>query len=205
MDKERQPGTGSGHSLAGTLHAVATIIIASIVLLPEVPAQNRMPADWIIDYEKSHIRFTAEQVGADFEGEWKQWQATLRFDPVSPDTGSFDVSIEVAGVDTQDRERDENLMEPAFFDGVNFPLVHYRASEFLTTKDGFVARGLLEVKGAVTPVDLHFSVEYDEGRILLVGTATLDRLALEVGTGEWSDTAWIGQYVDVAVHIEARL
>ena len=31
----------------------------------------------------------------------------------------------------------------------------------------------------------------------------LDRLALGIGTGEWEDTAWIGQFVDVTVHVEA--
>ena len=57
-----------------------------------------------------------------------------------------------------------------------------------------------------TPGPLARSVEDEHGAArVLTGTARLDRLALDVGTGEWADTEWIGQYVDVAVRVEAEV
>lgn len=188
----------------GLVLFVLIIAAGILTLIPEARAQNTAPQSWTIDYAKSHIRFTAEQAGADFDGEWNKWQADIRFDTNSLDMNSFDVAITVAGVDTLDQERDETLLDREFFDGENFPLVHYRAHDFTRTRnDTLLARGMLEVKGASTPVELEFTISEDGDRVVLTGTATLDRLILNVGIDEWADTAWIGQYVDVSVHVEA--
>ena len=32
--------------------------------------------------------------------------------------------------------------------------------------------------------------------------AKLDRIAMQVGIGDWADTTWIGQFVSVVVHVE---
>lgn len=38
---------------------------------------------------------------------------------------------------------------------------------------------------------------------MLDGEAVLDRIALEIGTEEFLDMQWIGQFVTVSVHVEA--
>ena len=160
------------------------------------------PVAWQVVAPASHIRFTAVQAGATFNGEWREWHAELRFDAASLDTSSFDVSVTVASVDTLDAERNELLMEPEWFDQSAHPLVYYRASRFQELADGsFRADGELIVKGSSTPVPLAFTVVRDGNHYVLDGTTRLDRLALRVGTGEWEDTTWIGRYVDVRVHV----
>ena len=183
------------------------VIIAGVMLLsPASRAQEAGPPLWNIDYEASSIRFTAEQAGASFDGDWETWKAELRFDPAALADSAFDVAIEVASVATLDEERDETLQDPEFFDGVNFPLAHYRATRFERSgDDGYTASGLLEIKGASSPVPLRFTVQQDGNSVVLDGTARLDRLAIGVGTGDWEDTTWVGQYVDVAVHVEATV
>jgi cytochrome b561 len=180
------------------------IVIAGVLLLtPDSRAGETAPA-WRIDMEKSHIRFVAEQAGATFEGSWSDWHAELRFDPSDPDGGSFDVEIRVAGVITGDKDRDDTLQDPEFFAAAEYPVVRYTATAFDKLPDGsFVARGSLDVKGRRNPAPLAFTVESGNGRRILRGSARLDRLALGIGTGEWEDTAWIGQFVDVKVHVEA--
>lgn len=32
--------------------------------------------------------------------------------------------------------------------------------------------------------------------------AKQDRIALQVGIGDWADTTWIGQFVTIVVHVE---
>ena len=54
-------------------------------------------------------------------------------------------------------------------------------------------------------VELIFSVHQDDNRLILQGKATLDRIALGVGTGDWEDTTWVGQFVEVEVRVEASL
>jgi len=168
-------------------------------------AEDAKPAAWQVDTPSSHIRFTAVQAGATFNGEWREWHANLRFDATSLDTSSFDVSVTVASVETLDAERNELLMEPEWFDQSAHPQVLYRASRFHALADGsFRADGELVVKGLSTPVALAFTVVRDGDLYVLDGTTRLDRLALQIGTGEWEDTTWIGRYVDVRVHVVGR-
>lgn len=181
------------------------VVAAGLIALTPAGRADEPAGAWTIDYADSYIRFDAEQAGATFQGEWTDWHAELRFDPADPGTGAFEVSIVVAGVRTGDAERDETLMDPAFFDGDGYPEVRYRADGFSSNADGsFTAAGLIRVKGADYPVVLNFTVASSGTARLLTGTARLDRLALGIGTGEWSDTAWIGQFVDVSVRVAGR-
>ena len=68
------------------------------------PAADPKAATWSIDYADSHIRFTAEQAGADFTGEWTDWSADMRFSEAALADSRFVVEIRVAGVDTRERD-----------------------------------------------------------------------------------------------------
>jgi cytochrome b561 len=161
-----------------------------------------LPA-WNIDYDASYIKFIATQAGADVNGEWQDWTADLHFDEAQLDAGLFDVSIVVAAVETLDVDRDRTLQDPEWFDAENFPLVRYLASSFKENPvGGFEATGSLTVKGRSAPVDLMFTVSQVDGNYVLDGEANLDRIALQLGLGEWADTTWIAQFVTVVVHVE---
>lgn len=161
-----------------------------------------LPA-WNIDYESSYIKFVATQAGADIDGEWQDWTADIHFDETQLDASLFDVSVVVAAVETLDVDRDRTLQDLEWFDAENFPLVRYRASSLKENPDGgFEASGSLTVKDRSTPVDLMFALSQMDGNYILDGEAKLDRIALQVGIGEWADTTWIGQFVTVVVHVE---
>jgi cytochrome b561/polyisoprenoid-binding protein YceI len=158
---------------------------------------------WNIDYDKSFIRFTATEAGAGINGEWQEWRADLHFDEARLDDAQFDVNSIVAAVETLDDDRDTVLQDAEWFDGENYPEVRFHAGRFeRNATGGFVALGTLTVKGRDVPVTLDFTVSTNAGRTALDGTAELDRLALDLGLGEWSDTRWIGQFVTVVVHVE---
>ena len=158
---------------------------------------------WNIDYTNSHIKFVATQAGADINGVWPEWSAVIRFDEAQLDAGLFDVSVAVAAVETLDVDRDRTLQDLEWFDAERFPKVRFQASRFNENPaGGFEAPGSLTVKGRSTPVTLEFSVVLENGRMVLDGQARLDRIALQVGIGEWADTRWIGQFVTVVVHVE---
>ena len=161
-----------------------------------------LPA-WDIDYESSYIKFVATQAGADISGEWQVWNAEIHFDQAQIDAGLFDVSVAVAAVETLDVDRDRTLQDLEWFDAERFPKVRFQASRFNENPEGgFEAPGSLTVKGRSTPVTLEFSVVQENGKFVLDGQAELDRIALQVGIGEWADTRWIGQFVTVVVHVE---
>jgi polyisoprenoid-binding protein YceI len=172
---------------------------------PLGPDSNVAP--WQIDYPASHIHFSAEQAGAGFEGAWQTWRGDIRFLPEALATSRAVIEVDVASVATGDSERDETLLSAGWFSANAFPTVTFTADQFVADGDGrFTAAATLTVKNASTPVQFLFSVarnESGEGWIL-DGSTRLDRLALRLGMGEWADPTWVGQFVEVSVHVEAR-
>lgn len=158
---------------------------------------------WQIDYGRSHIRFSAKQAGASFEGRFAAWRGDIRFDPANLPASRAAVTIDLSSVETGDDERDQTLGQPAWFGDRS---ARFRAGRFEALGDGRfrTTDATLDFGSGAHPVTLTFGVERRDGRWVLDGTATLDRLALNVGTGEWRDTTWVGQFVDVAVHVDAQ-
>ena len=158
---------------------------------------------WHIDYEQSVISFSGEQAGAPFTGYWTDWLAQVRFDPDRLAQSWAEVTIQTSGVDTSDGERDSTIRGAEFFDVEQFGVATFRADAFQPQDAGFVTDGMLTIKGLSLPVQFVFTVTEQPGGYILKGTATIDRLAFAVGTGDWQDVSWVGQYVEVAVEVVA--
>ncbi|MFK8015480.1 MAG: YceI family protein [Gammaproteobacteria bacterium] len=181
-----------------------TVTTPAPAAAPQPPASSALPV-WELDDASSRIEFVADQAGASFTGTWERFEATLQFDNAALEQSRFDVTIDTTTMATNDAERDDTLTQKDWFDVEQFPQAFFRATAFEPTQDGFVAHGQLVIKAKSVATDLMFSVTEDGDKRVLNGTATLDRLALGVGTGEWTDTTWVGQTVIVKVHIEATV
>ncbi len=157
---------------------------------------------WNIDPDASEIVFVGEQAGAAFEGRFSEWSAEIRFDAENLAESSADVTITLASVFTDDSERDSQLLGDEWFGDGN---AIFRASEFSVLEDGSFAatNATLDFGGEAYPVEFNFALAETERGLRLEGSARLDRLAINVGTGEWRDTTWVGQYVDVRVTVVA--
>ena len=168
-------------------------------------AHSELPA-WQVDQASSYIRFTGDQAGAEFEGEWLSWSAELQFSPSDLASSAFDVTVHTADVTTNDQERDEVLSDPEWFDPYEYPEAYYRAASFTANDDGsFNANGNLIIKGTSLPVVLKFTVEQQNEHHVLLGHAEFLRLDIGVGVGEWEDTSWVSDEVSVDVRVEATV
>lgn len=156
---------------------------------------------WKIDYQDSFIKFTGDQAGAAFSGVWQKWQADIQFDAEDLSKARFNVSIDPSSGFTNDQERDDTIRSPEFFDVMQFIDARYQASDFSVDSNGFTANGTLTMKGFRSDAILSFNVIEENGKIILTGTAPLDRLVWNIGSGDWTDTSWVGQQVVVEVRV----
>lgn len=164
---------------------------------------NALPDQWNLHADDSYIRFTAQQAGADFTGEWERFTAAIRFDANDLANSSARVTIDATALETNDEERDEILAGLDWFDSENFGTVIFSADNFKPTSSGFSTPGTLTVRGASYPVTFDFAVDSEENFHTLTGTARLDRLELQLGTIDWLDTEWVSQFVHVEVRVQA--
>jgi polyisoprenoid-binding protein YceI len=171
------------------------LIVLSCLVMP-VAAE---PARWHIDYAASRLGFTAEQAGAKFDGEFKSFDADVRFDPNALADSSATVRVATDSVATANEERDGILRGTEWFETGAYPNATFSAHEFAKTDAGFSAKGDLEIRTTRMPITFQFTLTESGGRVELTGTAKLDRLTLGLGLGDWADTKWIGKDVDVTV------
>ncbi len=207
----------------------ATVIVLVVVFLGRVfntqPSQETLPTSnikqvalddknsqltqsdlpiWDIDYEQSYIRFSGDQAGAPFQGEWTEWSAKIQFDARQLDKTRFDVTIDVNSGFSNDQERDDTIRSSEFFDVKAFPEAYYRADTFSSKESGFEAAGRLSMKGATADSILSFEVVENGGQRVLTGSAILDRLRWNIGSGDWVDTSWVGKDVLVDVRVVTK-
>jgi len=193
---------GSHANTTATQHA-ETVVEAIVQPLTAQPSAIATPALWVVDSADSYIRFTAEQAGAEFTGEWQRFSAEVYFDPDKLDASSAQVTIDANSLETNDEERDGILAGLDWFDSEQHPQVTFSANDFAVTNAGFVTTAVLQIRGASYPVTFSFAVVSEANTHTLTGTARLDRLALKLGTIEWLDTEWVGQFVAVQVRVSA--
>jgi len=159
---------------------------------------------WQIDYAQSFIKFSGEQAGAPFKGQWQRWSAQIQFDSTQLNKSRFSVQIETASAFSNDEERDGYIIGPDFFDADVHAKAYFTAQEFSQVGQRFTTQAELTIKGLSKPIAFTFAVGASAGQIELIGSATIDRLAWNIGLGDWDDPTWVGQNVRVAVRVIAQ-
>jgi len=158
---------------------------------------------WVTEISSSRLAFTGTQAGAPFEGQFERYEAHIRFEPGDLAASCFEVVVDTASVDTQDEDRDQIIRSPDLFAVEEYPRATYVADRFEVANGGFVAHGRLTLRDVTRDVPVEFSFHRDESGAILRGSARLSRLAFGVGQGEWHDTEWVGD--EVQVSFELRL
>ncbi|MEM8982496.1 MAG: YceI family protein [Pseudomonadota bacterium] len=186
-------------------------IVAVALLLATVSVGSAAESSslWVIDYAKSQIEFAGDQAGAPFTGRFHDWQAAIELDLSAPQEARFAVDIDLASAASGDSDRDATLQEDAWFATAIHPVATFSATEFALGDAGdWVSRdATLTIKGQTHPVTFSFAASLEPGTtvVTLRGTATLSRLALGIGTGDWADTEWVGDAVVVTVVVQGSL
>jgi polyisoprenoid-binding protein YceI len=153
---------------------------------------------WSMQPNKSTLTFVGNQAGADFEGVFERFSADIRFDPKDLAASRFDVTIDLASVNSRDSERDDVIRGPDLFDAKQWPQAHYVADRFSAKGDGkYAASGKLTLRNVTRDVPIEFTFENKPDGAWLKGGAKIKRLDFGVGQGEWQDTEWVGNEVGV--------
>ena len=160
-------------------------------------------ADWALVAEGSSLSFASSYDGEAFDGRFQRFSPAITLDPAAPEATRIEVSIDIASAWTDNEERDGTLATPEFFWTGKFPTATFRTT---ACKAG-AAPGAIDCDASLTirdrtvamPFNLRFEAAGD--RATLKAQAKVDRIAFEVGSGEWADTALIPQFVDVAVDL----
>lgn len=173
-------------------------ILAAALCLATGPA---FAADYSVA-PSSTLGFTSNFQGESFDGSFRKFDATIRYDSADLSASKFDVRIDLSSVETGDDDRDGSLPGSDFFDIAKFPQAHFVTSGFRQSGNDVIADGTLSLKGVTKPVSLSIKFADKGDTATLDVTATIKRLEFNVGSGEYADTSTIGDEVKVKAHLD---
>lgn len=176
----------------------------------QVSAGEAQVASWNLLPEASHLQFQFTQAGSDETGGFGKFQADFKFDPDKPAQSGFDVTVDMASVDTGDPERDQILKSEDLFAVDQWPEAHFKTTS-ITHQEGnhYMARAELTIRDQTREIPFPFTLEIsDSGRkglpvFKLTAEVPLKRLDYGVGKGDWAETTWISNEVLVKVNVQA--
>jgi polyisoprenoid-binding protein YceI len=184
---------------------VAAVIVGSAALaaafVAVADAPSNAPAQhWSTEPARSQLTFSAVQAGARFEGRFATFDPQIDFDAANLAASHFIVTVTTGSADTRDKERDETLRSKDFFDVAKWPEARFETTGFTSTGNGrFEAQGKLTIRDVTRPIRLPFTfAAAGDGRTArMSGGTTIQRLDFGVGQGEWTDTTWVGNAVEI--------
>jgi polyisoprenoid-binding protein YceI len=146
------------------------------------------------------LSFTFEQAGAASKGSFKQFATTLTYDERNPAAGKLDVKVQIASLDTQDKDRDSTLVSADLFDAEKFPSATYSGT-LAKAGSGIEAVGKLTIRGVAKEVRLPLNIRATATGLELSGQVKIKRLDFGIGQGEWQSTEWVGDVVTISYKV----
>jgi polyisoprenoid-binding protein YceI len=159
-------------------------------------------AHYTLDPAKSTLDFTFLQAGAKDTGHFPRFTVTLDCAGADPAGGRLEVTVNVAALDTGDKDRDDTLRSDDLFATAKFPQAHFLSTRIVKTAGGYEAEGGLTIRGVTRETKVPFTFrEATEGGAAvgyMAGKTVVRRLDFGVGQGDWKATDQAGNEVTVS-------
>jgi polyisoprenoid-binding protein YceI len=109
---------------------------------------------YTLDPTHTYPNFTISHLGfSTMHGRFGKTSGKLTMDRAKG-TGSVEVVIDVASIDTGFKKRDDHLRSPDFFNAVEFPEITFKSTKVTFAGKGAKVEGDLVIKGVSKPVTL---------------------------------------------------
>ena len=153
--------------------------------------------------DKSEIRFTSKQMGVNFDGRFRKWNANIVFLPDALPKSKAEFDIDLASIDLASEDSEGEVRGQMWFDMAKFPVARF-ASTSIRDKGGgkYDVVGRLSLKGATHDAVIPIAVRKDAaGNTVAEGSFVVKRLDYKIGEGLWADTDTVANDVVVRVRM----
>lgn len=133
-----------------------TLLIAAVALTASVSFSAVAADTYMLDPTHTYPSFAADHLGglSVWRGKFAKSSGTVMLDRAAK-TGTVDVTVDPASVQTGDTKLDEHLQSDAFFDVAKYPAVTYKGTDIKFDGDKPVeVIGSLTMHGVTKPLNL---------------------------------------------------
>ena len=174
-------------------------LFVALAIAAPVAANN-----WAVVPAQSSLGFSAKWNGADVEGRFPKFTASIVFDPAKLADARVDAVIDLSAATTADKQVNGSLPGSDWFDVKKASTARFQAASFTQVKPGqYLAKGTLTMRGLSVPVSLPFTLAINGNSAVMTGQTSLDRRSFKIGMDSDAGGAWVGFPVSVKVKITA--
>jgi polyisoprenoid-binding protein YceI len=152
------------------IYPLAAVLIITASAFTVIRSQNWKIADGY------SIKFD----GGDPSGEFSGLKGTINFDPADLAGSAFDVTIDVATINTGNGMKNTHAKSDKWFDAEKYPTIHFTSSSFTKTDAGYSVKGTLDMHGVQKEVTVPFTFSNN----VFAGSITVNRFDYNINTAE---------------------
>jgi polyisoprenoid-binding protein YceI len=158
--------------------------------------------------QQSKIGFTFKQMNVPVNGQFKNFQAKIAFDPKKLTSTVAELSIPLNSVETGTADANTMLQNMDWFGVTKFPNARFVARKVSATAAGkFLILGDLSIKGKTQAVQSIASFKPSAPNSLtgvFEGSLSIPRLAFDIGIGEWKDEGMVANAVSIQYKLQLQ-
>jgi len=157
------------------------------------------------DAVPGRIGFVGKNAIAKANGTFRSWKLVeVSVDPANLATGSVEVEIDVASLDTDNQRRDDHLRSADFFEVERWPTARIRVHSASPLEGAhYEAKFDVEIRDAKRTLVGTFEV-IDRERLEVRGQVTLDRMAFGIGEPETWNPLSITEAIPITFEAKLR-
>ncbi|WP_160717617.1 YceI family protein [Chitinophaga solisilvae] len=149
---------------------------------------------WQIDNNYS-IKFTGKYA----DGTFKTMKGTIIFDEQNPAAAKFDVTIDVASINTGNGLKNRHARSDKWFDAEKYPVIHFVSSSVVKTAGGYEVKGILEMHGISKPFTIPFTFSRNGANGVFTGNFKVNRADYGITTARGDESDFTSLAVTVPV------
>ncbi|OMP77757.1 MULTISPECIES: YceI family protein [unclassified Chitinophaga] len=152
------------------------IFSGTLLLAAAVFAFNIVSPLWKIT-EKYNVAFSSNEVG----GIFKSFKGTINFDEANLAVSNFDVTVDVASIQTGNALQNKHAKSDEWFDAAKFPVIHYVSKKIVKAGAGYQVTGDLEIHGVKKEFTIPFNFVRKGNAATFNGTFNVNRNDFHIG------------------------
>ena len=138
---------------------IRTLLFVTLAALPlvaqEVQTAAPVTESWTIDKSHSAAEFKVRHLMANVGGRFNDFDAVIHLDRTNAANSSVEFTIQATSIDTGNKNRDEHLRSPDFFDVAKFPTISFKSVSIRErSKDLYDVTGDLTMHGVTKRITL---------------------------------------------------
>ena len=149
--------------------------LAAIILIVASSFTVFNSQEWKIA-DNSYVKFD----GGDPSGQFGGLKGIVNFDPIDLAASKFDVTLDVATINTGNGMKNTHAKSAKWFDAEKYPTIQFTSSVITKAAAGYEAKGMLSMHGVQKEAVIPFTFEDN----IFKGSLTLNRLDYNVNTAE---------------------